>query len=94
MSKSKRKRNPKTVLRLPDPEHPSGFLYRPTFDLMKHLGLGAKEELPEYQKFQELLKVFEAQNAPEAAGAGALPSAAGAAIPKSANPPGWPVIFR
>ncbi len=55
------------VERLPDPEHPSGFLYRPTFDLMKHLGLAAKEDLPEYVKFQELLKVFEAQNAPEAA---------------------------
>ncbi len=69
------------VERLPDPEHPSGFLYRPTFDLMKHLGLGAKEELPEYQKFQELLKVFEAQNAPEAAGA------VTAALPVVETPP-------
>ena len=52
------------VERLPDPEHPSGFLYRPTFDLMKHLGIANKEDLPEYAKFQELLKVFETQNAP------------------------------
>jgi len=50
------------VERLPDPEHPSGFLYRPTFDLMKHLGMAAKEDLPEYEKFQELLKIFETQN--------------------------------
>jgi len=58
------------VERFPDPEHPSGFLYRTTFDLMKHLGMATKEDLPEYAKFQELLKVFEAENpagAPSAA---------------------------
>jgi segregation and condensation protein B len=53
------------VERFPDPDHASGFLYRPTFDLMKHLGLATKEDLPEYEKFQGLLKVFEEQNAPE-----------------------------
>ncbi len=52
------------IERIPDPEHPSGFLYRPTFELMKHLGITAKEDLPEHDKFQELLKVFETQNAP------------------------------
>lgn len=51
------------VERIPDPAHASGFLYQPTFDLMKHLGLARKEELPEYEKFQDLLKVFDAQNA-------------------------------
>src|SRR5690348_11769364 len=35
------------VERIPDPEHPSGFLYRPTFELMKHLGIAAKDELPD-----------------------------------------------
>src|SRR5258708_7667459 len=49
------------VERFPDPEHPSGYLYRTTFDLMKHLGIAEKEHLPEYMKFQELLKVFEAR---------------------------------
>ncbi len=44
------------VERFADPEHPSGFLYRPTFDLIKQLGLRGKEDLPEYEKFQELLK--------------------------------------
>jgi segregation and condensation protein B len=48
------------VERFPDPEHPSGFLYRGTFDLMKHLGIKEKEGLPDYEKFQELLKVFDA----------------------------------
>ncbi|SRR5258708_1253501 len=57
------------VERFPDPDHASGFLYRPTFDLMKHLGLATKESLPEYEKFQGLLKIFEAQNTPEASGA-------------------------
>jgi len=50
------------VERIPDPEHAAGFLYQPTFDLMKQLGLQGKNDLPEYEKFQELLKVFEAQN--------------------------------
>lgn len=49
------------VERFPDPEHPSSYLYRPTLELMKHLGIAEKEHLPEYQKFQELLKVFEAK---------------------------------
>jgi len=47
------------VERFPDPEHASGFLYRPTFDAMKHLGIQQKEDLPDFAKFQELLKVFE-----------------------------------
>jgi len=49
------------IERLPDPEHPSGFLYRATFDLLRHLGITDKAALPEYEKFQELLKVFDEQ---------------------------------
>jgi segregation and condensation protein B len=48
------------VERTPDPEHASGFLYQPTFDVMKHLGMQKQEDLPEFEKFRELLKVFEA----------------------------------
>ena len=48
------------VERFPDPEHPASFMYRGTFDLMKHLGIKEKGELPDYEKFQELLKVFDA----------------------------------
>jgi segregation and condensation protein B len=47
------------VERFPDPEHLASFLYRGTFDLMKHLGIKEKEGLPDYEKFQELLKVFD-----------------------------------
>ena len=50
------------IERFPDPEHASSFLYQATFDLMKHLGIQGKRDLPEYEKFQELLKVFDAQN--------------------------------
>lgn len=47
------------IERSPDPEHPNGFLYRTTFDLMKHLGITENDELPEFGKFQELLRVFD-----------------------------------
>ncbi len=47
------------VERLPDTEHSSGFLYQPTFDVMKHLGMQKQEDLPEFKKFRELLKVFD-----------------------------------
>ncbi len=53
------------IERFPDPDRQSSFLYRGTFDLMKHLGIQRKEELPDYEKFRELLKVFEAENAPK-----------------------------
>lgn len=54
------------VERFPDPEHPASFLYRGTFDLMKHLGIKENGELPEFEKFQELLKVFDAPATTEA----------------------------
>ncbi len=50
------------VERFPDPEHPTSFLYRGTFDLMKHLGIKEKHHLPDFEKFQELLKVFDQAN--------------------------------
>ncbi len=53
------------VERFPDPEHPQSFLYRATLDLVKHLGVAKEEELPEYEKFRGLLKIFE-ENTPQA----------------------------
>lgn len=47
------------IERFADPEHPAGFLYRLTFDAIKHLGVQQKEDLPDFVKFQELLKVFD-----------------------------------
>ena len=49
------------IERYPDPARPNAFLYKPTFDLLKHLGLKSREGLPEFVKFQDLLKRFEAQ---------------------------------
>jgi segregation and condensation protein B len=51
------------IERIPDPAHANGFVYQPTFDLMKQLGLQGKEDLPEFARFQDLLKVFETQQA-------------------------------
>jgi len=53
------------IERFSDPNHPSSFLYRATFDLMKHLGIQKKEDLPDYEKFQELLRVFDATSVPQ-----------------------------
>jgi len=65
------------IERSPDPEHPAIFLYRATFDLVKHLGVKGNEELPDYEKFQELLKVCESKNAQgEAAPSGTATPAA------------------
>jgi segregation and condensation protein B len=47
-----------------DQEHASGFVYKPTFDVMKHLGMQKQEDLPEFEKFRELLKVFDAEQKP------------------------------
>ncbi len=61
------------IERIPDPAHANGFVYQPTFDLMKQLGLQGKEDLPEFARFQDLLKVFEAQN-PSAAQSSTTPA--------------------
>ena len=49
------------VERYSDPARPNAYLYKPTFDLLKHLGLKNREELPDFEKFQDLLKRFESQ---------------------------------
>ena len=42
--------------RFPDPKSPQSFLYAPSLDLVKYMGLGKKEELPEFEKFQALFR--------------------------------------
>ena len=49
------------VERYPDPERPNAFLYKPTFEVWRHLGTKGKEDLPDFEQYQELLKKFEAQ---------------------------------
>ena len=50
--------------RAPDAARPNSFLYRPSFEFLKHLGVANKEALPEYEKFASLLKAFESQETP------------------------------
>ena len=40
-----------------DKDQQGGYLYQASFDLLKHLGITKKEELPEYEKFKTLVKV-------------------------------------
>lgn len=44
------------VSRFPDPQRPHIFLYSISFDFLKHLGVAKPEDLPDYQKYRELLK--------------------------------------
>jgi len=48
------------VERYPNPEHPQSYLYIPSFELLKHLGVASQKDLPEFEKFKELLRSFEA----------------------------------
>lgn len=48
------------IEREPDPQNSHGYLYKPSFELLKHLGIKAKEDLPDYEKFQALVAGFEA----------------------------------
>lgn len=50
------------VERFPNPERPNTYLYDVSFEFLKHMGVSKKEDLPEFGKFQELLKNFETQD--------------------------------
>jgi segregation and condensation protein B len=43
------------VERQPDPQRSYVFLYNASFDFLKHLGLANQKELPEYQKYKDVL---------------------------------------
>lgn len=47
------------ITRSQDPKRTNAYLYRPSFDLYKHLGIGGPKNLPEYEKFNSLVKKFE-----------------------------------
>ncbi len=50
------------IERMTAPDRAAGFLYRLTFDAMKHLGLQRQEDLPDFSKFSEIEKVFETES--------------------------------
>jgi segregation and condensation protein B len=42
------------VERFPAPQKGNAYLYRPSFDLLKYLGISNVRELPEYDKYREI----------------------------------------
>ena len=44
------------IERAPDPKRGNVFLYSPSFDLLKHIGVAKSEDLPEYEKFRSLIE--------------------------------------
>lgn len=47
------------VERYPDPEYTLAYLYQPSFELLRHLGVKSAKDLPEYEKFKTLLTAVE-----------------------------------
>lgn len=46
------------IERSQDPKHGSAYLYRSSFELLRHLGISNTEELPEHGKFKGLVEQF------------------------------------
>jgi segregation and condensation protein B len=46
------------VEKVPNPEDQRTFLYKPTFDLLTHMGLSSIEQLPEYKGIQTELEAL------------------------------------
>lgn len=42
--------------RIPDPKRSNAYLYKPSFELLKHLGISKAGDLPDYQRFVDLIK--------------------------------------
>ena len=42
------------VERTPDPDRTNAFLYRTSFDFLRHIGVSRPEELPDYDKYRKL----------------------------------------
>ncbi|MBV9159488.1 MAG: SMC-Scp complex subunit ScpB [Candidatus Kaiserbacteria bacterium] len=52
------------VERIPNPEDGREYLYRPTTELLAHLGVGKLDDLPEYGKISSELATFEESKGP------------------------------
>jgi len=44
------------VERIPHPNQANNYMYQASFELIKHLGVGRLEDLPDYTKFNSILK--------------------------------------
>ena len=47
------------VKREPDPKRKNAYEYRVSFDFLGHIGLSKQEELPEYEKYKDILQKFD-----------------------------------
>lgn len=50
------------VERNQDPEKTNSCVYQATFDFLNHMGVKSVEDLPEYEKYRELVKSFFEEN--------------------------------
>jgi len=39
-----------------DPKRANAFVYKPSFEFLRHLGISKKEDLPEFEQFQQLIQ--------------------------------------
>ena len=46
------------ITRHPDPKRANTYLYEPSFDLLRHLGISSRGELPDATRYRELLEAF------------------------------------
>ena len=46
------------VERKTDPHRANAFIYNVSFDFLKHMGLSAVDNLPDYEKYKELVKSY------------------------------------
>lgn len=44
------------VERANDPQKPQTYIYKPSFELLRHLGVSEIQELPDYQRFREIVQ--------------------------------------
>lgn len=44
------------VERVPAPDRSGSYVYQPSFELLKHLGVQEQKELPDYEKFKDLFE--------------------------------------
>jgi chromosome segregation and condensation protein ScpB len=44
---------------VPHPKKTNAYMYRPTSDLIRHIGIEKKEDLPDFAKYQEMKENLE-----------------------------------
>ncbi len=55
------------VERSPDPKRPNAYIYSASFDILKKLGLSKTKDLPNYQKYNDLVKLLYEETKPKEA---------------------------